>query len=186
MAFVRAPVEPWSRTGSREKRMKQTGGTSTGRILALVALAALLFAAAMATLLAWRRQMAPDWGAPEAAKNAPNPVPSTDANLAAAKALYADNCERCHGAEGKGNGDDSVLYDPKPADMTHGLLNDIKDGELFWKISKGRAPMPNYDRRLSDHERWQLVNYLRVLAQAAAGAGEKGEDKPAEAAPDRK
>ena len=36
------------------------------------------------------------------------------------------------------------------------------DGELFWKISNGRGPMPPW-KHLPDQERWELVNYIRTL-----------------------
>ena len=41
------------------------------------------------------------------------------------------------------------------------------DGELFWKITTGRAPMPSWEDKLSEVQRWQLVNYLRLLAMHA-------------------
>ena len=40
----------------------------------------------------------------------------------------------------------------------------MTDGEIFWKISEGRAPMPGFKKQLSEEDRWQLVHYLRAFA----------------------
>ena len=49
-----------------------------------------------------------------------------------------------------------------PADWTSAKLAKETDGELFWKISNGRGPMPPW-KHLPDQERWELVNYIRTL-----------------------
>jgi mono/diheme cytochrome c family protein len=43
------------------------------------------------------------------------------------------------------------------------MMKKATDGELFWKITEGRPPMPSYEHQLSETQRWQLVNYLREL-----------------------
>jgi mono/diheme cytochrome c family protein len=45
-------------------------------------------------------------------------------------------------------------------------MNQATDGELFWKMTTGRSPMPPWSQ-LSDTQRWQLVNYIRSLAKKA-------------------
>ena len=49
------------------------------------------------------------------------------------------------------------------------------DGELFWQITRGRLPMPAFEDKLTDQERWQLVDYIRTFASkspsAASGPG---------------
>ena len=39
------------------------------------------------------------------------------------------------------------------------------DGEIFWQITHGRSPMPAFQGKLTDTERWQLVDYIRSLAK---------------------
>ena len=39
----------------------------------------------------------------------------------------------------------------------------MSDGELFYKVSKGRDEMPAYRRDLEDNQRWYLVDYMRTL-----------------------
>jgi mono/diheme cytochrome c family protein len=107
---------------------------------------------------------------PPPAKDTPNPVTPTAQNLAAAEAIYADRCARCHGERGAGDGPDASLYKPLPASLTDEQTRQTTDGELFWKISKGRRPMPGYESELAPEQRWQLVNLLRTFAaNSAAG-----------------
>ncbi len=105
------------------------------------------------------------WPVPDDAKKLKNPVPATQATLAAAKAIFLDNCAQCHGEQGKGDGPEAPMYDVMPADFTDPhMMGEMTDGEIFWKISEGRKPMPTYKKRLTEEQRWQLVNYLRTLA----------------------
>jgi hypothetical protein len=36
------------------------------------------------------------------------------------------------------------------------------DGELFWKIGRGRNGMPAYERH-PDEDRWAIVHFLRTM-----------------------
>ncbi len=109
-----------------------------------------------------------NWPAPEEAKKLKNPVVATAASLAAAKAIYLDNCAQCHGEQGKGDGTESVMYDVKPADFSDAhMMGEMSDGEIFWKIGEGRRPMPSFNKRLTEEQRWQLVNFVRTFAPKA-------------------
>jgi mono/diheme cytochrome c family protein len=46
-------------------------------------------------------------------------------------------------------------------------MSRLPDGEIFWKISKGRKPMPTFEQQLSRRERWDLVSYVRTLVRQA-------------------
>ncbi len=40
----------------------------------------------------------------------------------------------------------------------------MTDGEVFWKISRGiRGIMPAGEKRMTEEERWNVVNYIRTL-----------------------
>jgi mono/diheme cytochrome c family protein len=122
----------------------------------------------------------PDWGMPASARDIPNPVPPTAQNLVAAESIYSDRCARCHGDHGAGDGPDASLYKPLPASLTADQTRQTSDGELFWKIGKGRRPMPGYESELTAEQRWQLVNLLRSFAaQPAAGPAVDGTIPPA-------
>jgi mono/diheme cytochrome c family protein len=45
------------------------------------------------------------------------------------------------------------------------LMGAESDGSLFWKITTGKKPMPAYGKRLSETDRWNLINYVRTLSK---------------------
>jgi mono/diheme cytochrome c family protein len=116
-----------------------------------------------------------EWGMPPAAKDVPNPMPASKENLAAVQGIYVDRCARCHGDHGAGDGSDATLYKPLPASLADDKTQHVSDGVLFWRISKGRRPMPGYENELTVEQRWGLVNLLRTFAaQPPAGVPTNG------------
>src|SRR4051794_41072494 len=105
------------------------------------------------------------WKAPARAANSQNPVRADDRSLAAGKALFAKECMACHGESGKGNGPDAADLSTQPPDFATPAVAGQSDGELFWKMTQGRKPMPSYGRMLSDDDRWNLVNYIRSISR---------------------
>jgi mono/diheme cytochrome c family protein len=105
------------------------------------------------------------WNIPEEAKRRRNPIQPSPRTLADARNLYSDNCERCHGKTGKGDGPDAAKYYTAPQDLTDSTrMSAQSDGELFHKISEGRRPMPEFKTKLTEQQRWQLVLLMRSLA----------------------
>jgi mono/diheme cytochrome c family protein len=110
-----------------------------------------------------------NWSAPGAARRLVNQVPPTSANFSAGMNVYRKDCQSCHGANGDGKGEKASELSIAPTDFTASpAVNQATDGELFWKISEGRRPMPGFKDRLSELERWQVVDYIRTLAQKPA------------------
>lgn len=108
------------------------------------------------------------WIVPEGAKQVPNPIKPSQADLPGARRLYDDKCAECHGDSGKGDGSQAKMYDPPPTNFTDAAhMNTMTDGELFYKIAQGHRPMPSFKKRYSDEQRWQLVLLLRSFAQPA-------------------
>jgi len=125
----------------------------------------IVFALALGFLgtLAWAAGS--DWRAPPAAANRPNPVAGNANATALGAKLYAANCLTCHGPTGHGDGPGAAALEKKPADLAARIRETgEKDGELFWKISEGRAPMITWKGALSETQRWELVNYIRTFA----------------------
>src|ERR1700722_961166 len=107
-----------------------------------------------------------EWNAPPEAKDQKNPVPANETSIAAGKALFMDKCVSCHGENGDGQGTEADMYDVKPADFADPAIAKETDGELFWKITSGRKPMPSFKVKLSEQERWQVIDFIRTFANA--------------------
>lgn len=99
------------------------------------------------------------WPAPDDAVKMKNPVKGTEG----AKDLYAQHCKSCHGVAGKGDGPKADKLEISCGDFASEATQKQSDGALYWKITEGRKPMPSYKEKLSDNERWAVVNYLRTL-----------------------
>lgn len=105
------------------------------------------------------------WTAPTAASKVANPFPSNEKSIATGKAIYTKICYDCHGKKGKGDGPKSGDLDKSPQNFTTEKFQSQPDGALFWKITEGRKPMPTFKKDLTDDQRWQVINYLRVLGK---------------------
>jgi mono/diheme cytochrome c family protein len=103
------------------------------------------------------------WPAPASAISVKNPVKSDAVSIKDGKTLYIKNCGSCHGDAGKGDGTKAKNLDISCGDLGATGLSKITDGELFWKITEGRKPMPTFGKKLTDAERWSVINYLRSL-----------------------
>lgn len=114
------------------------------------------------------------WPVPEEAKKRTNPIPASEAGFSAARDLYKDKCAQCHGETGKGDGAEAKMYSVKSADFTNAeMMSKMTDGEIFYKITEGRRPMPSFKKRLTEEQRWQLVNFLRSFSPTLARPGKK-------------
>jgi len=126
---------------------------------------------ATAALGAWTPQDHPNqsFGAahhqPEAAR-IKNPVAADAGSIAAGLALYQKLCVGCHGDTGKGDGALGDELNPKPADLTDGQWkHGSTDGEIFTAIRNGirSTGMKAYGRKMTTHQLWDVVNYLRSI-----------------------
>ena len=122
----------------------------------------ILAIAAVLIAYAGMHQAPCSWPVPEEAKQLKNPLQPSSAALDSAKKIYQAKCANCHGDTGKGDGRDAARYDPQPADFTDPKrMTGVTDGELFYKISEGKKPMPGFKTKLSEDERWELVLLIR-------------------------
>lgn len=97
-----------------------------------------------------------------------NPVEADQTSITRGAELFNINCKMCHGEQGKGNGSIApFLVDFKPADLTSDVIKTKSDGSLFLTISNGvDGRMPALNENLTVRERWDVVNYIRILQAA--------------------
>lgn len=100
---------------------------------------------------------------PDTYKKLKNPVVSNDATIKEGKEIYLKNCKSCHGLKGKGDGPKAENIDISCGDFTTAAYSKETDGELFWKTTEGRKPMPSFKVKLNDEERWKSILYTRTL-----------------------
>ena len=105
------------------------------------------------------------WTAPAGEAQKKNPIPAGESSLAAGQRIYLRRCAACHGKTGNGDGPDAVDLGIHPAKFSDPEMREETGGALFWKITVGKKPMPDYGRKLSATDRWNVINYLRTLAQ---------------------
>ena len=102
---------------------------------------------------------------PEASKVL-NPVKPTAASSAAGKQRFTYDCAMCHNANGDGKGDLAESMNLKLPDFRDPeALKSVTDGGIFYVISKGHKPMPGEESRAKPEQIWNLVNYVRSLAE---------------------
>lgn len=93
----------------------------------------------------------------------------------AGRQAYLDNCARCHGLTGAGDGRDAKRTYPRPRRLSEGIFKfrttasgtPPTDEDLFQTISEGLpgSRMPEF-QRLSEETRWQLVDYIKSFSPA--------------------
>jgi mono/diheme cytochrome c family protein len=105
------------------------------------------------------------WTAPATEARKKNPVASNESSTAAGQKIYLKRCVACHGKTGNGDGPDAADLGIHPAKLSDPAVREQTDGALFWKITVGKKPMPNYGSRLSPTDRWNVINYLRSLTR---------------------
>ena len=107
--------------------------------------------------------MSGKWLSPAASAAKKNPIAPTQDSIAAGQKIYSKTCAMCHGKGGDADGPAVIELNIHPAKLSDPKLANESDGSLFWKITTGKKPMPTYGKRLSETDRWNLVNYIRTL-----------------------
>jgi mono/diheme cytochrome c family protein len=101
-----------------------------------------------------------------------NPLQASNANVNAGKKLFHETaqplaCKQCHGEKGDGRGPLGGGLVPPPRNFTCGqTMSNLPDGQLFWVIKNGSpgTGMMAFTG-LPDEQVWQLIQYIRTLAQ---------------------
>ena len=86
------------------------------------------------------------------------------ASIASGMAVYREHCATCHGASGGGDGTAMRAL----ADLRSAPTSRRHAGEIFWLVNHGipARGMPRFDDRLSEAQRWDVINFIRALGAA--------------------
>ncbi len=111
----------------------------------------------IAILLMAVQVSAQEWEAPADQKAIKNPLEYNLSNVKKGKDLFYQNCKSCHGDPGKNN---VLPLVPPPVDIASDKMQKNTEGEIFYKISTGRAGMPQFKATISDDDKWRIVNFI--------------------------
>ena len=100
-----------------------------------------------------------------------NPLKPDSINLFAGESLFHTDaqptaCKICHGSTGNGMGMMAPGLNPPPRNFSCSeTMKNISDGQMFWVVKNGLpgTGMVAY-KSLSDEQVWQIILYLRTLA----------------------
>lgn len=86
--------------------------------------------------------------------------PSDGASVRRGRVLFLERCAACHGHEGHGGGPVSKHFPPAP-DLAYQTVRARSDGFIYATILLGGKAMPRIGEGLDDHDRWDLVHFVR-------------------------
>ena len=116
---------------------------------------------------AWTVSYAPTIAAIDSLAGIENPIPVTEASLAAGRMHFQINCAVCHGDNADGTGNATRFGFPGIS-LQNDMARSRTDGYIFGMMRNGRGLMPPYNR-IEERDRWDVVNYLRALQGRVTG-----------------
>lgn len=130
-------------------------------LFGLAILAAFTFAQ---TANAQEKPKGKEWKVSAADANKKSTVKAGDASaISEGKKIWMKECKSCHGVKGLGDGPKAEKIDISCGDFSSKEFQALTDGEIYYKTTAGRKPMPSFKEKLSDTERWQVTAYMRTL-----------------------
>ena len=102
--------------------------------------------------------LAQTWVVPNDQKAVVAPFKFTPDMQKQGEQIYLKNCQSCHGLLGK---DNWAKLTPPPGDLSKEKAQIQTDGEIFYRITTGKVPMPEFRNILTEDDRWWVIAYLR-------------------------
>lgn len=101
-------------------------------------------------------------------------VSQPERDVVSGKVIYSTICIRCHGVDGKGDG--QLKFTPPVADLTSPAIQGKLDARLFKSVHDGRpnTAMGAWREALTDDEIWDAIAYVRTLAPGETGGTGSG------------
>ena len=117
-----------------------------------------------------------------------SPLVTNQANIEAGEKVYVAMCTQCHGTEGKGDGalsrNGHIAGIPSYSDK----LKDLPEGKMYHTLTWGKGLMGSHASQLSQRQRWEVIEYIKVLQVGGEMPefDENGMPLPAESNPESK
>jgi mono/diheme cytochrome c family protein len=101
-------------------------------------------------------------------------VSHPERDVVSGQVIYSTICIRCHGIDGKGNG--QMQFTPPLADLTSPAVQGKLDARLFMSVHDGKpnTAMGAWREALTDDEIWDALAYIRTLAPGGVGGTDSG------------
>ncbi len=97
---------------------------------------------------------------------------TSEAIIQAGKEVYDEHCSACHGIDGSGE----LLGSADFTDLRQ--MDNLAPRDLYLAVTQGRGSMPSWQARLSQDERWAVIDYLRSFTYEPALSEEVGVAQP--------
>lgn len=93
-------------------------------------------------------------------------------DLEQGRVIYQRHCADCHGAEGRGDGQQATSLSPRPGNLISAQTSAKSDQELLKIIAKGRprTAMAGWEDRLSPEDQVAVLAYIRSLVKFTRSA----------------
>lgn len=104
------------------------------------------------------------WKAPKEVLEFVNPLARSSEVVSKGENVYRTNCSACHGLDARGNEGDILGLSTDPPDLLMRAKHHPQ-GDLFWKIKKGRKDMPGFEGVLQDNDIWSIIHFLKSTAE---------------------
>lgn len=90
-----------------------------------------------------------------------NPIASSSQSIAIGRTFYVQNCQSCHGINGRGDGPQAPTLPVAPADFRVHIP--YHQDEFFFRVMTNGLGniMPSFGERLTEDERWNILNFLK-------------------------
>jgi high-affinity iron transporter len=90
-------------------------------------------------------------------------VPAEAPSAERGAVLFQENCAGCHGADGRGGGEEARRLGLVPADFTDAAFMRLETPDDFFNViglGRRRSGMPSWSDSLTVQQRWDLVRYV--------------------------
>jgi hypothetical protein len=111
----------------------------------------------------WFVSFGQEWTVPADRKDRLSPFQFNDSIRKTGMKTYNQICITCHGSPGMGN---FQPLTPPPGDPATSKIQHNSDGEIYYKVSEGRGPMPSFKNSLAARDIWNVIAYLRSFNTA--------------------